>query len=95
MAVAFFSGYNHLFWVFLFLVAWRGIQDYVSSPRIMGGTLELHPLAVMFGVLAGGEVAGVIGIFLSIPVLATIRIIWHIWQTYRNEPTTQFSQGAT
>lgn len=95
LAVAFFSGYNHLFWVFLFLVAWRGIQDYVSSPRIMGGTLELHPLAVMFGVLAGGEVAGVIGIFLSIPVLATIRIIWHIWQTYRNAPASQLSQGAT
>jgi predicted PurR-regulated permease PerM len=87
LAVAFFSGYPHLFWIFVFLVVWRGIQDYVSSPRIMGGSLELHPLAVMFGVLAGGEVAGVIGIFLSIPVLATIRIMWHIWQVYRNAPS--------
>jgi predicted PurR-regulated permease PerM len=95
LAVAFFSGYNHIFWVFIFLVVWRGIQDYVSSPRIMGGTLELHPLAVMFGVLAGGEVAGVIGIFLSIPVLATIRIIWHIWQVYRSAPPSKLSQGTT
>jgi predicted PurR-regulated permease PerM len=58
----------------------------------MGGTLELHPLAVLFGVLAGGEVAGVIGVFLSIPVLATIRIMWHTWQIYRKsarpEPAT-------
>jgi predicted PurR-regulated permease PerM len=83
LGVAFLSGYNHILWLFIFLVVWRGIQDYVSSPRIMGGTLELHPLAVLFGVLAGGEVAGVIGIFLSIPVLATFRIMWHIWQIYR------------
>jgi len=77
------SGYNHVFWLLAFLVIWRGIQDYVSSPRIMGSTLELHPLIVLFGVLAGGEVAGVIGVFLSIPVLATLRILWHTWMLYR------------
>jgi predicted PurR-regulated permease PerM len=83
LAVAFLAGYKHLLWLLIFLLIWRGIQDYVSSPRIMGGPLELHPLAVMFGVLAGGEVAGVIGVFLSIPVLATVRILWHTWQLYR------------
>lgn len=83
LAIAFFSGYPHLFWLFIFLLVWRCVQDYVTAPRIMSGTLELHPLAVLFGVLAGGEVAGVIGVFLSIPVLATIRILWHSWQLYR------------
>jgi predicted PurR-regulated permease PerM len=83
VGVAFLAGYKHLLWLVLFLVAWRVIQDYVNSPRIMSGTLELHPLTVLFGVLAGGEVAGVIGIFLSIPVLATLRILWHTWQFYR------------
>lgn len=83
LLVALLSGYNHVFWLLLFLLIWRGIQDYVSSPRIMGSTLELHPLTVLFGVLAGGEVAGVIGVFLSIPVLATLRILWHTWMLYR------------
>ena len=83
VAVAFLAGYKHLLWLVLFLVVWRVIQDYVNSPRIMSGTLELHPLTVLFGVLAGGEVAGVIGIFLSVPVLATLRILWHTWQVYR------------
>jgi predicted PurR-regulated permease PerM len=54
----------------------------------MGDKLELHALAVLFGVLAGGEVAGVIGVFLSIPVLATFRILWHTWQLYRARPAT-------
>src|SRR5207302_10293098 len=84
LLVAFLSSYTHLWWLLLFFLVWRGIQDYVSSPRIMGSTLELHPLAVLFGVLAGGEVAGVIGVFLSIPVLATLRILWHTWRSYRS-----------
>jgi predicted PurR-regulated permease PerM len=88
VAVAFLSGYNHVLWVLVFLLVWRGIQDYVTSPRIMGDKLELHALAVLFGVLAGGEVAGVIGVFLSIPVLATFRILWHTWQLYRARPAT-------
>jgi len=77
VGVAVFSGYGHILWLMVFLLVWRGIQDYVSAPRIMGRELALHPLAVLFGVLAGGEVAGVIGVFLSIPVLASIRILWY------------------
>lgn len=84
LGVAFVSGYNHLLVVFLFLVLWRGIQDYVTSPRVLGRSLELHPLAVLFGVLAGGEVAGVLGIFLSIPVMASVRIFWRAWRHYRS-----------
>ena len=86
LGVGFLTGYHHLFWVFLFLLLWRGIQDYVTSPRIMGEKLKLHPLAVLFGVLAGGEVGGVIGVFLSIPALCTFRILWHTWQLYRGAP---------
>ena len=88
LVVAFTAGYNHVFWLLIFLLVWRGIQDYVTSPRIMGSTLELHPLLVLFGVFAGGEVAGVIGVFLSIPVLATLRILWHTWQLARRPRTT-------
>jgi predicted PurR-regulated permease PerM len=87
--VAFLSGYSHLLWLCLFLLVWRMVQDYVISPRIMSGTLELHPLAVLFGVLAGGEVAGVIGVFLSVPVLATLRILWHTWRDYRKPAQTE------
>ena len=36
----------------------------------------------IFGVLAGGEVAGVLGIYLSVPVMATVRILFIRWQAY-------------
>ncbi|HYL92619.1 MAG TPA: AI-2E family transporter [Alphaproteobacteria bacterium] len=85
MGVGFVAGSKHLLVVFIFLLVWRGIQDYVTSPRILGDKLALHPLAVLFGILAGGEVAGVIGVFLSIPILATLRILWHTWDIARKQ----------
>ena len=46
----------------------------------MSGTLELHPLAAIAAVLMGGELGGVLGVYLSIPVVAAIRIVWVRWQ---------------
>jgi predicted PurR-regulated permease PerM len=82
MAVAVVTGYPHWIVLIVFLVAWRLIQDYVSSPRIMGESMELHPLAAIFGVMAGGEVAGILGIYLSIPVMASLRIVFRRWRLY-------------
>jgi predicted PurR-regulated permease PerM len=42
----------------------------------MGQGVELHPLLVLFGVFAGAEVAGIAGTFLSVPVLALVRILY-------------------
>ncbi len=62
--------------ILIFLLAYRMFQDYVLSPHLMGHGVELHPLVVLFGVFAGAEVAGVAGTFLSVPVLALVRIIY-------------------
>jgi predicted PurR-regulated permease PerM len=75
-AIAILSGYTHLLWLFLFLGAWRLLQDYVNAPRIMGKSLEISPLAQIFGVLAGGEIGGVVGALISVPVIAIMRILW-------------------
>ncbi len=82
VGVALLMGYKHWLVLIIFLGVWRLIQDYVSSPRIMGQSMELHPLAAIFGVMAGGEVAGILGIFLSIPVMASLRILFRRWRLY-------------
>jgi len=82
VGVALLNGYSHWLALVVFLGCWRLIQDYVSSPRIMGHSMELHPLAAIFGVMAGGEVAGILGIFLSIPVMASLRIVFRRWRLY-------------
>ena len=80
--VAVLTGYTHWPLLVLFLIVWRILQDYVISPRLMGSSVELHPLAAVFGVLAGGEIAGVLGVYLSIPVMASLRIVWRRWRIY-------------
>jgi predicted PurR-regulated permease PerM len=82
VSVALLIGFPHWLALIVFLGAWRLIQDYVTSPRIMGHSMELHPLAAIFGVMAGGEVAGILGIFLSIPVMASLRIVFRRWRLY-------------
>jgi predicted PurR-regulated permease PerM len=82
VVVAILNGYTHWPLLILFLVVWRMVQDYVISPRIMGASVELHPLAALFGVLAGAEIAGVLGVYLSIPVMASLRIVWRRWRIY-------------
>jgi predicted PurR-regulated permease PerM len=72
-----FSGYPHVLGVVVFLGCYRIFQDYFLSPHLMSRGVELHPLMVIFGVFAGGEIGGVPGIFLSIPVLALTRMLWH------------------
>jgi predicted PurR-regulated permease PerM len=82
VSVALLISYPHWLVLLIFLGVWRLTQDYVTSPRIMGQSMELHPLAAIFGVMAGGEVAGILGIFLSIPVMASLRIVFRRWRLY-------------
>ncbi|MGB8060338.1 MAG: AI-2E family transporter [Candidatus Sulfotelmatobacter sp.] len=82
VTVALLLSYPHWLVLIIFLGVWRLIQDYVSSPRIMGESMELHPLAAIFGVMAGGEVAGILGVYLSIPVMASLRIVFRRWRLY-------------
>jgi predicted PurR-regulated permease PerM len=62
--------------VIVFLAIFRMLQDYVVSPHLMGRGVQLHPLLVLFGVFAGAEIAGIAGTFLSVPVLAMVRIVY-------------------
>ena len=80
VGVSFLSGYQHVLVLLIFVGVWRMIQDYVTAPRLFGSGLELHPLASIFAVLVGGEVAGVVGMFLSVPVMAALRIVWRNWR---------------
>jgi predicted PurR-regulated permease PerM len=69
--------------VLLFLGVLRILQDYVIYPRLIGQGIHLHPLAVIFAILAGEKLASVAGIFLAIPVVAILTVSYRHWLEHR------------
>ncbi|HXG83769.1 MAG TPA: AI-2E family transporter [Pyrinomonadaceae bacterium] len=60
----------------IFLIVLRIVQDYVFYPRIVREGIHLHPLAIILSVLAGEEIAGIAGVFISIPVVALVTVLY-------------------
>lgn len=75
-SVAVFSGYDHAGWLVAFFLLYRLFQDYVLQPYLYSSGIEMHPLLVLFGVLAGEQIGGVTGMFLSVPAMALMRIVY-------------------
>ena len=71
-----FLTHSHWIWMAGLLLMWRLVQDYVNSPRIMGDSLGLQPLTVVFALMVGGQVGGIAGAYLSVPTVAVLRIVW-------------------
>lgn len=51
------------------------LEGNILSPLIVGKSLRMHPLAIIFSILIGGEVAGVLGLILAVPIAAVIKTI--------------------
>jgi len=71
-----FLTHSHWIWMAGLLVGWRLVLDYAISPRIMSKNLQLPPLTVIFALMVGGQVGGIAGVYLSVPIVAVLRIVW-------------------
>lgn len=66
-------------WVVLLFLAIQQLEGHLVVPNVMGGALRLHPLLVIFGLLAGIEIDGIPGAILALPLLAVARAIWEFF----------------
>jgi len=69
--------------VALFLAVLRLAQDYLIYPRIVGRGIRMHPLVVIIAILAGAEIAGLVGVFLSIPIVGLVIVFYNHYLAYR------------
>jgi predicted PurR-regulated permease PerM len=60
-------------WVSLFFVALQQIEGHVVAPTVFGHALRINPLLVIFALLFGGELYGIIGALLALPTAAVLR----------------------
>lgn len=63
--------------IVVFVIA-QIVEDYVLTPRLIGDRLELHPMLVFIALIIGGELFGLLGLVLAIPVLAALKVIFNL-----------------
>jgi len=66
-------------WVVVLFLFIHQIEGHVVVPNVMGSALRLHPLLVIFGLLAGGEIYGLPGALMALPLLAAGRAMWEFF----------------
>jgi predicted PurR-regulated permease PerM len=67
-------------WVALLFLFIYQVEGHVVVPNVMASALRLHPLLVIFGLLAGGELYGIAGVLVALPTMAGLRAIWGFFQ---------------
>ncbi len=67
-------------WVAALFVFIYQIEGHVVVPNVMANALRLHPLLVIFGLLAGGELYGIPGVLVALPTMAAGRAIWEFFR---------------
>jgi predicted PurR-regulated permease PerM len=68
------GGFWRLAGVIGVFVAVQIIEGYFLTPRILGGRMSLHPMAVFLGMLIGGKLFGFLGIILAVPTIAVAKV---------------------
>jgi predicted PurR-regulated permease PerM len=63
-------------WVLLLFLFIYQVEGHIVVPNVMASALRLHPLLVIFGLLAGGELYGISGVLVALPTMAGLRAIW-------------------
>jgi len=80
-------------WVGLLFLFIYQVEGHIVVPNVMASALRLHPLLVIFGLLAGGELYGIAGVLIALPTMAGLRAVWGFFRPrIRLQP---WDEGAT
>jgi predicted PurR-regulated permease PerM len=74
--VALFMPFPTVIWVVLFFLVVQQVENNVLAPRISGHAVALHPLGAMFALLAGFQLAGLLGGLLAVPLAGVLWVCW-------------------
>ena len=74
---------SHLLWVGVVFLIGQSIESYFLTPKLVGDRIGLSPPAVIFSIMAGGQLFGFIGIMLALPAAAVLNVLFkHLRQRY-------------
>jgi len=89
------QGWGDLPWVTLVFVVGQVLEGSLLTPHLVGERIGLHPVAVIFAVMAGGQLYGFFGILLALPVAAVVMVLLrHLVRSYRGSTLYAHTEGA-
>jgi len=90
-----FQDIFHLLMVLLVFAVGQTAEGMYLTPKLVGDRIGLHPVAVIFAVLAGGQLFGFLGILLALPVTAALNVlVRHMLQKYRQSELYKLPKGG-
>jgi predicted PurR-regulated permease PerM len=82
-----FQDLFHTLLVLAVFAVGQSLESMVLTPKLVGDRIGLHPVAVIFAVLAGGQLFGFLGILLALPVASALNVlVRHLGDWYRASP---------
>lgn len=82
--ITFFTGgLETAIWMVVVVTILQQIDANIINPKIIGNSLKINPLLVMFAITIGGEYFGIIGMFLAVPVIAIVKVLVTDFIDYR------------
>ncbi|HEV2129295.1 MAG TPA: AI-2E family transporter [Thermomicrobiales bacterium] len=94
MAIALSVSWQTSLIVFGAFMAYQQFENYVLLPRVYGNTLQVTSLSILVGVLVGGQLLGILGIVLSLPLTASIPVIERVWREQIPEDIEELEREA-
>ncbi|WCJ47152.1 AI-2E family transporter [Levilactobacillus brevis] len=90
LIVAFTISTNMVLYVVIVVVVVQQVDGNLVYPNIIGRSLQIHPLTIIIILLAAGNIAGLMGMILAIPLYAVVKTVvqylYNIWQLDHSEP---------
>ena len=81
----FTGGFIQAVWLGIVVIILQQIDANIINPKILGNSLNLSPILVIFAVTVGGTYFGVLGMFLAVPIIAFLKLIIEDFIDYRNQ----------
>jgi predicted PurR-regulated permease PerM len=74
----------------------QGLEGFVLTPKIVGGSLGMHPVTVIVALLIGGDLLGFLGLLIAVPVAAVVQVfVQDLVAMYRESPLYREPPGTT
>ena len=76
VAIAFLDSPLKAIWTIILFIGVQQIENVLIAPKIMESKIGLHPVATLIAVVAGGELLGILGMIISVPLVAIVRTVF-------------------